>query len=349
MFRVNIYYGGRGLIEDPTIYVMNKLTEVLNELNVEVKKYNLYEDKQGISVLPKTLKEADGVILAASVEWFGIGGLLQQFLDACWLYGDKEKMQTLYMMPVVISTTVGEKDALTALLKSWEILGGKPCDGICAYVADHADFETNPDYSLLIEKRAENFYRNFTKKMITFPTSTNAVCENIMQPKTIHLTPQESEQLSVYVSDTNYVQRQKEDIEELTSFFREMIGDEKDTSSEDFSGENASSASPYADDPYIAALTLHFTPIPKVNTSYSIQIQETGKNLVIRIQEKTVTCTYEEKTDTDVTVKASEKVLQQILSGSTTLQNAFLIGDISAKGSFQLIRIFDSLFPFSKK
>ena len=29
MMNVNIYYGGRGLIEDPTIYVMNKVTEVL--------------------------------------------------------------------------------------------------------------------------------------------------------------------------------------------------------------------------------------------------------------------------------------------------------------------------------
>ena len=66
MTKVNIYYGGRGLIEDPTIYVMDKITEVLNELNVVVRRYNLYEDKKGISVLPKTLKEADAVILAAS-------------------------------------------------------------------------------------------------------------------------------------------------------------------------------------------------------------------------------------------------------------------------------------------
>ena len=58
MTKVNIYYGGRGLIEDPTIYVMDKITEVLNELNVVVRRYNLYEDKKGISVLPKTLKEA---------------------------------------------------------------------------------------------------------------------------------------------------------------------------------------------------------------------------------------------------------------------------------------------------
>ena len=44
--RINIYYGGRGLIEDPTIYAINKITEVLEELRVEVVRYNLYEEKR---------------------------------------------------------------------------------------------------------------------------------------------------------------------------------------------------------------------------------------------------------------------------------------------------------------
>ena len=81
--QVNIYYGGRGLIDDPTLYTIEKIAQVLDELRVTVERYNLYEEKSGISVLPKTLKNADGIILAASVEWYGIGGYLQQFLDAC--------------------------------------------------------------------------------------------------------------------------------------------------------------------------------------------------------------------------------------------------------------------------
>ena len=85
MTNVNIYYGGRGLIEDPSNFVISKLIQVLEELNIQVKKYNLYEDIRGISVLPTTLKDADAIILAASIEWLGIGGLLQQFLDSCWL------------------------------------------------------------------------------------------------------------------------------------------------------------------------------------------------------------------------------------------------------------------------
>lgn len=27
--KVNIYYGGRGLLDDPTLYVLNKMEEVL--------------------------------------------------------------------------------------------------------------------------------------------------------------------------------------------------------------------------------------------------------------------------------------------------------------------------------
>ena len=97
--RVNIYYGGRGLVDDPTLFALEKVSQVLDELHVKVERYNLYEEKNNISVLPKTLKEADGVVLAASLEWFGIGGFMQQFLDSCWLYGDKEKIARTYMLP----------------------------------------------------------------------------------------------------------------------------------------------------------------------------------------------------------------------------------------------------------
>ena len=34
--KVNIYYGGRGLLDDPTLYVLNKMEEVLRELRVMV-------------------------------------------------------------------------------------------------------------------------------------------------------------------------------------------------------------------------------------------------------------------------------------------------------------------------
>jgi len=332
MMQLNIYYGGRGLIEDSTIYVMNKITEVMDDLNVRVKKYNLYEDKRGISVLPSTLKEADAVILAASVEWLGIGGLLQQFLDACWLYGDKETLSSLYMMPVVISTTYGEKEAYQTLIKAWEILGGRPCNGICAYVNNSVDFETDTNYGLLIEKNTENFYRSFTKKATVFPSSNNAVLENVQQPKAMSLTPQESEQLSKYVSDDTYVKKQKEDIEELTQMFKGLMGDT----------DNAS------DEPYIKDFKEHFHPIASTSLSYAINITDRDTTLIIETDDSDIKCYYGSKDDVNATIKATHTVIEHIISGQSTLQGAFMTGDLSASGDFKILRTFDSLFQFRK-
>lgn len=332
MINVNIYYGGRGLVEDPANYVMSKLIQVLDELNVQVKKYNLFEDIRGISVLPTTLKDTDAIILTASVEWLGIGGLLQQFLDSCWLYGDKDTIKRLYMMPVAVSTTYGEKEAYTTLVKAWELLGGKICDGISAYVNNYAGFETSSDYAYLIEKKAENFYRAFTKKSISFPSSTHAVLDNVAQPKPLNLTPQESEQLSMYVSNDQYVKKQKEDIKELSQMFRGMMGDK----------------SPYDKGPYIEAFENHFHPAPGIALSFSIEIADKGSTIVIETDNGNLNCYYGQKQDPDIMLRTNSKVLDKIVSGQSTLQGTFLSGDLTAKGDFKILRMFDSLFQFKK-
>lgn len=332
--KVNIYYGGRGLIDDPAIFVMNKIITVLDELNIKVTRYNLYEDKRGISVLPKTLKEADAVILAASVEWMGIGGLLWQFLDACWLYGDKEKIKSLYMMPVVLATTYGEKDAQFTMVKAWEMLGGIPCDGICAYVSDPVAFETGTKYSYLIEKKTENFYRTFSKKLSSFPSSSLAVRENVLKPKNISLTPQESEQLSMYVSNESYVKQQKEDIQELTQMFRQMMGDD--------SGEGV-------EEPYVEDFKKAFSPIPDIALTFSWEIKELNKTLIIAIDNSSLECYYGQKEEVDVAIKSSRQVLEKIIHGESPVQTAFMAGDLTAKGNFRVLHTFDTLFRFGNR
>ena len=78
---------------------------------------------------PMHSSEADGIILATTIEWLGIGGYMQQFLDAFWLYGDKEKISHTYMHPIVMSTTYGEREGELTLMNAWEIfdlLGNGP-------------------------------------------------------------------------------------------------------------------------------------------------------------------------------------------------------------------------------
>lgn len=221
--KVNIYYGGRGLLDDPTLYVLNKMEEVLQELRVTVERINIYEHKNEIATLPQTMKDADGIILATTIEWLGIGGYMQQFLDACWLYGDKEKIKTTYMQPIVMSTTYGEREGELTLQSAWEILGGQPCPGLCGYVEDLVSFEMNKDYTVLIEKKAENLYRTISQKVKCLPTSNQAVKQTILRTPQLELTPQESEQLSKYVSDDTYVKNRRKISKNLQRCLRECL------------------------------------------------------------------------------------------------------------------------------
>jgi multimeric flavodoxin WrbA/putative sterol carrier protein len=328
--KVNIYYGGRGLIEDPTLYVINKLIDVLSEIRVDVNRYNLYEDKNAITMLPKTLKEADAVILATTVEWLGIGGYMQQFLDACWLYGDKEQIGKLYMLPVVTASTYGERDAMETLIKAWEILGGKVSEGICAYVDDHVEFETNSEYGVLIEKKAEHLYRTVNQKTKVLPSSNNMVKKSILRYNSMDLTPQESEQLSIYVSDDTYVKKQKEDIEELSQLFKDMLGG-KDPSTES---------------EFIKEIKGSFKPTDDFAGTYSITLSDLNKTIIIEIENELIRCYYGEKEEADVLAKLNSDLLRKIVKGKVTFQQAFMAGDLTAKGNFKILRTFDQLFEF---
>ncbi|MCQ2495785.1 MAG: SCP2 sterol-binding domain-containing protein [Lachnospiraceae bacterium] len=328
--KINIYYGGRGLIEDPTIYVMNKIQEVLKEIRVDVTRYNLYEQKNGISMLPNTMKDADAVILAVSVEWFGIGGLMQSFLDACWLYADKNKIKKTYMFPLVISTTRGEREAMTSLADAWEILGGIVGEGLCAYVENRVDFEANSAYTSLIEKKAEEIYRIVSHKTPAFPSSTNA-CGQPAAVAGMELTPQESEQLSVYVSDDSFVKKQKEDVQMLSQLYKNILDKGKDEDKQEF----------------LKGFRDAFKePSEQVNTVFSIHMSDTNKTIVLEVKDSKLNCYYGEPASADVYATATRDTVNKLVAGKITFQGGFMTGQITCKGDFRIMRNFDQLFRF---
>lgn len=328
--KINIYYGGRGLIDDPTLFVINKMQNVLEELHVSVERFNLHELKNTITTLPQTLKSCDGVILATTVEWYGIGGYMQQFLDACWLYGDKEKISKLYMSPIVMATTYGEREGKLNLANAWEILGGLPCSGICGYIEDISILEQSEDYSRLIEKKAENMYRTISQKVPSLPASNQAVKKKVYMTKNADLTPQETEQLSQYASDDAYVQKQKQDISELASLFRDLMG---------VGPENDETA-------YIPDFEKAFKPMPNKEATYLFKIDGHKLPLYISVEGPDLQCVYKnvEKADCEITV--SEDKLKDIIKGNTTFQRAFMSGEMKMKGDFVALRDLDGFFEF---
>lgn len=334
--KVNIYYGGRGLLEDPTLFVIDRMVQVLEELRVTVKRYNMYEDKSGIATLPNTLKDCDGIILASSVEWFGIGGYMQQFLDMCWLYGDKEKISSLYMMPVVVATAYGEQDAELSLKKAWDVLGGISLNGLATYVENHEVLERNSAYLALIEKKTEDLYRSINQKAVKLPSSSTAVKNNIIKTRSINLTPQESEQLSKFVADDGYVKKQKEDIEELAAMFKQMLGDDEPVK-EDI----------YEDD-IVEGFSTNYYPEKDFTAKYVIVISDIGKNLIINVGNE-LSCAYGEDQDGDVKLKAESSLMRDIMAGKMTFQKGFMSGEITAKGNFKTLRMLDQIFRFRYK
>lgn len=328
--KINIYYGGRGLLDDPTLYVLSRMEDVLRELRVSIERYNIYEHKNEIATLPQTFRDADGIILATTVEWLGIGGYMQQFLDACWLYGDKEKISTTYMQPIVMSTTYGEREGELTLSNAWEILGGPPCAGLCGYVEDLATFQMSQEYNLIIEKKAENLYRTISQKIKSLPTSNQAVKRSVLRTQQLNLTPQESEQLSKYVSDDTYVKQQKEDIEELASMFKDMLGQ---TQGQD-------------DAPFKKDLESHFIPVDDFQATYSFIIEGTHKPLYVSVDHKKLEIRCGNEENTDVVAKMSNEVMQSIIDGRMTFQRAFMTGEMTAKGNFKTLRMLDQVFVF---
>lgn len=327
---------------------------------MEVNRYNIFEEKNAIATLPATLQDADGVIFAATVEWFGMGGYMMQFLDMCWLYADKQKLAGKYMMPVVMATTYGERDVESNLVRAWETLGGNPIAGLVAYVENPDEFEKNEDYKHLIEKKAETLYRTVHQNTISLPNSNYAVRTNLLKTRTIELTPQENEQLSKFVSDETYVKQQKEDIEELSAMFKKMLtgqqpgegapADNGDNDTQE-AGEGAAGEQSQTDkntETLFSYFINHYRPEPDFTASYAVILSD--KNVVLHIEAtpEQVKVFYAASEEADVILRTTSKVLVNILSGKNTFQKGFMAGEISAKGNFKTLRMLDTIFDFSR-
>ena len=144
------------------------------------------------------------------------------------------------------------------------------------------------------------------------------------------LTPQESDQLARYVSDDTFVNKQKEDLEELTSMFRGLMGQDG------------------ADDetPYILDMQQHFVPQEDFTATYLFMIEGRKKPLVVEVSNDELNIHYGQQENADIYAKVTTQVMEEIVSGRMTFQRAFMTGMMSAKGNFKTLRMLDQVFVF---
>lgn len=330
--KIGIYYGGRGEIEDPTLYVIDIIKRVLDELEAQWEIYNIYDQKNEVSRLPSTLTDKDGIILATTVEWLGIGGYMTSFLDALWLYADRDKLKDLYMQPVVISTTYGEREGMLTLESAWETLGGKSVGGVCGYIDDITRFRSNASYREYIEKKIEDLYRSINRNLSGLPKSSQAVAGSVARSRQMILTPQESQQLSEFNADEDNVRRQKVNVKELSKIYSQMLGDKIDEPTVQ---------------PFVKDFENHFKPQPEVAANFLFNIEGMELPLVIMVNNYDLECSYKEQSQADIVATLEEDVMDSIVSGLMTFQRAFSVGKMRVKGSFTMLRYLDELFVFS--
>lgn len=189
--------------------------------------------------------------------------------------------------------------------------------------------EENREYIMLIEKKAENMYRTVNQKIVSLPASHQAIGQ-IVSKTQIDLTPQESEQLSQYASDDNYVQKQKEDIQELTSLFRDMLNN----------GETEESGE------IVAQLEQHFRPQPGFSGVYRFIISGKKKNLIIKVNNADLQCFFGTSDYAEVELQLEKRTLDEIVNGRMTFQRAFMSGEMKMKGDFKVLRALDQIFIF---
>ena len=185
-----------------------------------------------------------------------------------------------------------------------------------------------------METRAENLYRTINQKIKALPSSTFALKQKIVRNTPMELTPQESEQLSKYVSDDTYVKKQKEDIEELSQLFKEMMDrtEGKDPGQE-----------------FISSLRENFNaPKEDIKAVFEIRMTDVDKTLVIEVNRTQLKCYYGESDYSDVVATTTKAVVNRLVTGRTTFQGAFMAGELTAKGDFKTLRMFDQLFRFDK-
>ena len=194
-------------------------------------------------------------------------------------------------------------------------------------------YDITEDYLNLIEKKAENMYRSISQKLASFPASNQAVKQKISMTQNVDLTPQETEQLSMYAADEEYVAQQKEDIKELSSIFYNKLENQENDS----------------EDKFINDFKRVFTPQPGINAIYKIKFKNFKKDLIVKVANAKLDIFYGVNEYSDVRLEMSPEIMEQIIAGDNNFQRMFMSGKMTSKGDFNLLRALDNLFPFIER
>ena len=126
------------------------------------------------------------------------------------------------------------------------------------------------------------------------------------------------------------VQKQKEDIQELASMFKDLMSEKEPDGTL-----------------FVQDICEHFQPQAGFSAVYRIIFDEVRKPMIIAVNRTEIDCFYGEREEVDVEMRMSTDVMNEIIQGRMTFQRAFMSGDMKMKGDFKVLRSLDLLFVFA--
>ncbi len=338
---VTIVYGGEGFVDDPVLVALERISSVLSELGLGIHRIDCYKGSVSMEKALTYIHQSSGVIISTNVEWFGIGARLQEFLDQCFFMGDESYFGGKPLMGVVFTRHGFEGEAYEYIRKSWEILGGRDGISLLAAVNQASALETNFDWLYGIDKKAESYYRILKQEKGLLPRSKGvekiAITTPVMEEDkatvpspTYSKKPAKVSSAMIEDYDT-FVEKQHEDIKEISSFFKKRLSQKVQGSDQSIPGI-LKGAYKNKDDLDV-----------RIQLSLDDQMKE---NTVIELKNQHIRAYYGQMADVDVTISSSLNVVKRILSGKLTMQRAFMTGEVKAKGDFTVIYKFNDYFDF---
>ena len=346
--KVILVCGGSHLANDPSFVVAERVSNVLAELNMGITRIDLYKGDYHIDDFLAALEEASGVILATTVEWLGMGGLMQTFLDRAYMSRQFPLFEGTYLFNIAISRNRFEREAMNQMLMAWELLGGLEGINLCAAIESSADIETSKEMLQAIDKKAEDFYRIVHQQRVTLPSSihSNKIVLNVPReapaaPMDFSMTkPMKTVQVRDDVKDTRdsvinnydeFIEKQQKDIDDIASLFKVKLSE---------TGGAVQSIPKifqhrYKPDGSFGDCTVSWLVTDDPNQNFSMTFSG-GQMTTSNGRHK----------DAEVFISLSMDTLKKITDNKLTIQKAFMTGEIKAKGSFALLYQMDALFAF---
>jgi uracil-DNA glycosylase family 4 len=347
-----IVYAGNGYADDPTLVAVDRVSSVLTELNVNIIRLDIHKNEYDIEHFFNELQEARSIVIATTVEWIGIPGRLQDFLDRCYFYGNKAFFKGVMLLSIVISKQGYERDANNHIMKCWELLGGVDGEHILACIKKASTLETDSALLNTIDKKTEGFFRAINQNRKPLPTSfrENTVLIEVPSHNTVIVQEEalnsEEENQGVYYDETDepmtsiitnydeYIEKQQKDIADISDLFKQKL------KNSDYLEEK---------DEVEIFKSAYLGPKEDVRCIIQWRVEDKrSRNIVMEIKNDKINVYFGEVETFNLIMTLSNTLLQKIVRGQMTIQRAFMTGEIKAQGDFSLIYKLDSMFKLSE-